>query len=80
VEELRHPAYCGDRRGIPVGTFLEAPVFIVICADPRAVQATILEAQYLPAEGGPYAHVLKNMANATQILTLAIAACGLGSQ
>jgi 5,6-dimethylbenzimidazole synthase len=80
VAELRHPAYGGDRRGIPVETFLEAPVFIVMCVDPRAVQATVLESQYLPAEGGPYAHVLKNMANATQILTLAITASGLASQ
>ncbi len=80
VEELRHPAYGKDRHGEPVESFEDAPVFIVVCADPRAVQATVLEAQYLPAEGGPYAHVLKNMANATQILTLAITACGLSSQ
>jgi nitroreductase len=81
VEELRHPAYRGgERQGQDNVAFSDAPVFIVVCIDPRPVQATVIGAQYLPTEGAPYAHVLKNAANATQILTLATAACGLASQ
>jgi nitroreductase len=79
LPELRHPAFReGDGRFIE--SFGEAPVFIVVCTDPRTVQATVLGAQFMPQEGAPYGHVLKNTANATQILHLAIAACGLGSQ
>lgn len=81
VEELRHPAYRGyGRHGEPTVTFKDAPVFIVMCGDPRRVQASILSTHFLPNEGGPFAHFLKNIANATQILTLAAAACGLGTQ
>jgi len=80
LEELRHPAFSKGRRGEPVASFQDAPVFIVVCGDPRPVQATVLVTHFLPNEGGPYAHFLKNMANATQILTLAAAALGLGSQ
>ncbi len=78
IEELRHPAYYRERRGTLY--FHNAPVFIVICGDPRTVQATVLATHFLLSEGGPFAHFLKNIANATQILTLAAAACGLGSQ
>ena len=81
IEELRHPAYRGTgRQGEPTVTFKDAPVFIVMCGDPRRVQATVLSAHFLLNEGGPFAHFLKNMGNATQILTLAAAACGLGAQ
>ena len=84
IPELRHPAFRssieGNTEGRPVVSFGDAPVFIVVCTDPRTVQATVLGAQFMPQEGAPYGHVLKNTANATQILHLAIAACGLGSQ
>ena len=82
LEELRQPAYRGspDRQGQANVNFSDAPVFIAVCGDPRPVQATVLATHFLPNEGGPYAHFLKNMANATQILTLAVAACGLSSQ
>jgi nitroreductase len=80
VEELRHPAYRGDRHGDPTVAFKDAPVLIVVCGDPRRVQATVLAAHFILHEGGPVAHFLKNMANATQILTLAAAACGLATQ
>lgn len=79
VRELRHLAYVDGPPTDPPG-FKDAPVFIVVCGDPRAVQATILATHFLPNEGGPGAHFLKNMANATQILHLAAAALGLGSQ
>ena len=80
IEELRHPSYYKERRGESTETFQDAPVFIVVCGDPRTVQATVLVTHFLLSEGGPYAHFLKNTANATQILTLAAAALGLGSQ
>lgn len=80
VEEIRHPGFAQGRQGEPVTSFQDAPVFIVVCGDPRTVQATVLISQFLNNEGGPFAHFLKNMANATQILQLAAAACGLGAQ
>ena len=81
VAELRHPAYHGGKRQGQVNvTFGDAPVFIVVCGDPRPVQATVIGTHFLPNEGGPYAHFLKNIGNATQILTLAAAACGLATQ
>ncbi|MDP2931747.1 MAG: nitroreductase family protein [Chloroflexota bacterium] len=81
VEELRHPAYRGEgRQGEPTVTFKDAPVFIVVCGDPRRVQATVIAAHFIIHEGGPQAHFLKNIGNATQIIHLAAAACGLGSQ
>ncbi len=81
IEELRHPAYRGEgRHGEPTVTFKDAPVFIVICGDARRVQATVLAAHFMITEGGPLAHFLKNIANATQMLHLAAAACGLGAQ
>lgn len=80
LEELRHPAYSGERHGEPTVTFKDAPVFIVVCGDPRRTQATVLAAHFIIHEGGPFAHFLKNMANATQLLNLAAAAYGLGAQ
>ncbi len=79
IRELRHRAHID---GPPVGPpgLRDAPVLIIICGDPRAVQATVLITHFLHNEGGPDAHFLKNIANATQILTLAAAACGLSSQ
>ena len=78
IKELRHNELAWAPSGIP--SFKEAPVFIVLCGDPRTVQATVLITHFLPNEGGPMAHFLKNMANATQILHLAVATLGLGSQ
>ncbi|MDP2932491.1 MAG: nitroreductase family protein, partial [Chloroflexota bacterium] len=84
IPELRHPAYRqfqdGQKENIPTESFGDAPVFIMVCGDPRTVQATVLGAQFLLQEGGAYAHFLKNVANATMILQLAIAAGGLASQ
>jgi hypothetical protein len=79
TKEARHSGY---RDGPPAGSpgFKDAPVLIVVCGDPRIVQATILMTHFLPSEGGAGAHFLKNMANATQILCLATAACELGAQ
>lgn len=78
IKELRHNSFVEGPPGVP--GFKDAPVFIVLCGDPRTVQASVLITHFLPNEGGPMAHFLKNMANATQILHLAAAALELGSQ
>jgi len=79
IKELRHLAHTdGPPTNLP--GFKDAPVFIIVCGDPRTVQATVLITHFLPNEGGPGAHFLKNMANATMMLHLAAAALGLGSQ
>ncbi len=79
IRELRHRAHIDGPPASPPG-FKDAPVLIIICADPRTVQATVLITHFLHNEGGPDAHFLKNMANATQILTIAASAFGLVSQ
>jgi nitroreductase len=48
--------------------------------DKRTYQATVLAASFLATEGAADAIYFKNMANATQMLHLAAAAQGLGSE
>ncbi|MFC1917593.1 nitroreductase family protein [Chloroflexota bacterium] len=79
VKEIRHRNLVDGPPEGPSG-WRDVPVIVVCCADPRTTQASVLIAQYLPHEGGTGAHSLKNMANATQIMHLAVAAAGLGSQ
>ena len=79
IAEVRHQNYLSENQGPRLG-FKDAPVFIVVCGDPRTVQASVLIANFLPEEGGPQAIFFKDVANATQILHLAVAAYGLGSQ
>ena len=79
IEELRQPAYRKGAHAGPIG-FKDAPIFILVCGDQRTAQASVLSTHFIHNEGGPMAHFLKNMANTTQILTLAAAACGLGTQ
>ena len=57
-----------------------APVIIAVCADIRTYQATVLSAHFLNGEGGAEATYFKNVANATQLICLAAAALGLGTQ
>ena len=78
VEELRHHAWSKPPEGRP--GFKDAPVFIVVCGDPRTFQATVMCAHFLRVDGGAEAPYLMNMANATQNLHLAARALGLGSQ
>ena len=59
--------------------YLDAPVVIVVLGDRRTAQASILATHFMHNEGGPDAHYLKNVANATQILQLAAASLGLAS-
>lgn len=77
VDELRHNGVREAPTKPP--SFGDAPVFIVVCGDPRTVQSSVLITHFLPNEGGPMAHFLKNMGNTTQILNLAAAALGLGA-
>lgn len=75
VKEMRHGAY-RDAPNIPSPSGLSmAPVFIVTCADPRVAQASQLgrlcDRRWVIDE---------NMANTTQIIHLAAAACGLASR
>jgi len=79
VQEIRHRMFIEGPPEGPSG-WRDAPVVVVCCGDPRTTQASVLVSQYLPHEGGTGAHSLKNMANATQIIHLAVAAAGLGSQ
>lgn len=80
VPELRHNGFREQPGPDWKPGFRTAPVFIVVCGDPRTVQASVLVTHFLHNEGGPLAHFLKNMGNATQILHLAATALGLASQ
>lgn len=78
VKELRHQAFTRLDTGTP--GFVNAPVLIVVCADPRTYMATVSIARILDGEGGPKGTYHKNVGNTTQIIHLAAAACGLGAQ
>ncbi len=75
VPEMRQPWYRDLPNTVPRSRFSEAPVIIVVCGDPRTAQASVLnrlnDRRWIVDE---------NIANATQVLHLAVAACGLGSQ
>ncbi len=77
IPELRHHHL---RSRLTTPSFQDAPVIIVVVGDRRAYQATVLGANFLVTEGAADAIYLKNMANATQMLHLAAAAAGLGSE
>jgi nitroreductase len=77
IEELRHPLHAHPYELPP---WKDAPVLIVVCGDWRTFQATVLSANFLTGEGGVGATYLKNMANAAQLMHLAAASLGLGSQ
>ena len=75
VPEMRQPHYRDILDTPHKPGFKDAPVFIFVCADPRTAQASVLnrlcDRRWVIDE---------NTANATQMLNLAAAACGLGSQ
>ncbi|MBI4186455.1 MAG: nitroreductase family protein [Chloroflexi bacterium] len=78
IEEIRHPAWSKPPSG--QSGFRDAPVFIVVCGDPRTWQATVVCGPYLRGDGSPEGTFIMNMANAIQNLHLAAAALGLGAQ
>lgn len=75
VPEMRQPWFRDLPNTVPLNRFSDVPVIIVVCGDPRTAQATVLnrlcDRRWVVDE---------NIANATQIIHLAVAACGLGSQ
>jgi 5,6-dimethylbenzimidazole synthase len=75
VEEMRHPLMgrATERPG-----FAEAPVIIVVCGDPRTLQAGTVIARFLCSD--PDSTFYMNLGNATQLIHLAAAALGLGAQ
>lgn len=73
--EMRHPITGAFAQGKRM--FRDAPVIIAIVGDPRTLQATVLYPQIVGSERETY-HL--NMANATFLIHLAVAALGLGAQ
>ncbi len=75
VPEMRQPFYRDIPNIKPEAHFKDAPVLILVCADPRTAQASVLnrlnDRRWVIDE---------NTANATHMIHLAAAACGLGSQ
>jgi nitroreductase len=75
MPEMRQPRYREMEHTIPKSMLGDAPVAIVVCGDPRTAQASVLsrlnDRRWVVDE---------NIAAATQIIHLAAAACGLGSQ
>ena len=75
TREMRQPWYRDLPNTIPPSRFSDAPVIIAVLGDPRTAQATALnrlcDRRWVIDE---------NMANTTQMIHLATAACGLGSQ
>lgn len=82
IEQTRVPEIRHHQLRAPLTTphFKDAPVLIVMVGDRRTYQATVLGANFLVTEGSADAIYLKNMANATHNLHLAVAAAGLGSE
>jgi nitroreductase len=82
IEQLISPEYRQpilDRE--PQGTgWEEVNTLIVVVGDRRTLQATVRSANYISAEGGPGSVYLKNIANTTQILHLAIFAAGYATR
>jgi nitroreductase len=87
-EEFKHPGSASLPTGkteqeiddIYIKRFVNPPVLIVVCGDPRTLLGTVIIAYLYGGEMGPNATYLKNMANATQLIQLAAAAAGLASQ
>ena len=77
LPEIRHHHL---REPLTQPAFKDAPVLIALVGDKRTYQGTVLAASFLNTEGAADAIYFKNMANATQLLHLAAAAQGLGSE
>lgn len=76
--EVGHPKFL-KKFPKPVEAWMDAPVLIVICCDPRAAQAHMLIDSFLPMEGGHQALLFKSMGAATLMIHLAAVAYGLGA-
>jgi len=72
-EDLRYPGHAGPARE---PGFKNAPVFIVLCGDPRKNEAYPLFTKLTRGDS----HFVSGLANAFLYMTLAATALGLGSQ
>ncbi|MBI2955334.1 MAG: nitroreductase family protein [Chloroflexi bacterium] len=75
VKEMRQPQMRDIPDVIPGSEWKNAPVVIALCADPRTAQASVLSRLFDDRWIIP-----ENMGHVAQIIHLAAAACGLGSQ
>jgi nitroreductase len=75
IEEIRQPTVLRDLAGNLPG-LKDAPVIIVILGDLRIVQASVLGAAFFTGS----TVIMMGLANACQIMHLAAASLGLGSQ
>ncbi len=73
VEELRHPGY-NERHSQNIK---DPPVLIIVCGDPRTYMATMINTHFTSGESATF---YMNLGNTCQIMHLAAAALGLGSQ
>lgn len=72
--DLRHPGACHSPEKLI--RFRNAPIIIIVCGDPRSIQASVLAASFLRG-----AKVFdENLANATQMICLAASVAGLGAE
>lgn len=72
--EMRHPG--ASRTPTEFIRFRNAPVIIVVCGDPRTIQASVLTASFL--SGAKVFH--ENLANTTQLICLAASVLGIGAE
>ena len=71
---LRHPGAFPHPKNLI--RFRNAPIIIIVCGDPRTIQASVLAASFLNG-----AKVFdENLANATQMICLAASVLGLGAE
>ncbi len=75
VEEMRQSNFRDAPEGLREASWKDAPVVVLLCADPRTAQASVLSRLFDDRWIIP-----ENMSNVAQIIHLAAAACGLGSQ
>ncbi|MBI2849321.1 MAG: nitroreductase family protein [Chloroflexi bacterium] len=75
VVEMRQPQFRDLAEGLRQHSWTDAPVVVLLCADPRTAQASVLSRLF-----DDRWVVTENMSNVAQIIHLAAAACGLGSQ
>jgi nitroreductase len=75
IEEIRQPAIYRSLGGAPPG-FKDAPVIIVILGDLRIIQASVALAGFFTGS----TVIMMDLANASQLMHVAAASLGLGSQ
>lgn len=79
VPELRHPVFSRPA-GLP--NWKDVPAMIGLIGDRRKMQVSVLHPNFYGAEGGDSVNATyyKDMGNVAQVMHLAVAAMGLGSE